>query len=149
MKRHPAIEAVVAPVVTGLGCEFVGLEYLVQGKHSVLRIYIDRPGGVSLDDCERVSRQVSAVLDVEEQLVRGEYSLEVSSPGVDRKIFSSEQFPQFVGKKVHITLHTPLNGQRNFKGILSEVDDQKLVLDVNGNVVSVEYANVAQANVIA
>lgn len=149
MKRHLALEAVIIPVVTGLGYEFIGLEYLAQGKHSVLRIYIDRPGGVRIDDCERVSRQLSSVLDVEAQLVRGEYNLEVSSPGVDRKIFAVEQFPQFVGKKVHVTLHTPLDGQRNFNGILNEVADQKLLLDVNGKVVSVEYANVAQANVIA
>ena len=106
MKKNVALEAVILPVVTGIGCEFVGLEYLVQGKHSILRIYIDRPGGVTIDDGEKVSRQVGAVLDVETELVRGEYSLEVSSPGVDRKIFSLEQFPQFVGKKVLVTLQT-------------------------------------------
>ncbi len=148
MKRHLAIEAVIGPVITGLGYEFVGLEYLAQGKHSLLRIYIDKPGGISLDDCAVVSRQLSAVLDVEQQFARGTYNLEVSSPGVDRKIFAYEQFPQFVGRKVNVTLNAPLNGQRKFKGMLSEVSDQKLLLDVNGTVVSIEYANVAQANVV-
>lgn len=148
MKRHAAIEAVVVPEVTGLGYEFVGLEYLAQGKHSVLRIYIDKPNGISLDDCEKVSRQLGSVLDVEAQLTRGAYTLEVSSPGVDRKIFTLEQFPKFVGKNVRITVHTPINGQRNIKGILKEVGDQGLVLEVNGAVATVDFANVAQANVI-
>lgn len=148
MKRHLAIEAVIGPVITGMGYEFVGLEYLAQGKHSLLRIYMDKPGGISLHDCEVVSRQLSSVLDVEQQFARGSYNLEVSSPGVDRKIFAYEQFPQFVGRKVNITLNAPVNGQRKFKGTLNEVDDQKLLLDVNGTVVSIEYANVAQANVV-
>jgi ribosome maturation factor RimP len=148
MKKHAALEAVINPAVSGLGYEFVGLEYIAQGKYSVLRIYIDQPGGISLIDCEKVSRQLNAVLDVEEQLTRGAYTLEVSSPGENRKIFSLEQFPRFVGKKVHITLHTPIGGQRNLKGILSEVSDEKLLLDINGVVAALDYANVAQANVI-
>lgn len=149
MKRHSAIEAIVIPVVAGLGCEFVGLEYLSQGKHSVLRIYIDKAGGVSLDDCEKVSRQLGSVLDVEAELIRGEYTLEVSSPGVDRKIFNLEQFLQFVGKKVQVTLQAPLEGKRNFKGILNAVEDQTLLLEVNGKVVNINYADVAQANVVS
>ncbi len=148
MKRHLAIEAVIAPVITGMGLEFVGLEYLSQGKHTLLRIYIDKPGGVSLEDCADESRQLSSVLDVEQQFARGEYNLEVSSPGVDRKIFAVEQFPQFVGKNVNITLNSALDGKRKFKGTITEADDQKLLLDVNGTVVSIEYANVAQANVV-
>lgn len=150
MKRHLAIEAVVAPVVTGMGYEFVGLEYLAQGKHSLLRIYLDSPKGISLDDCALVSRQLSAVLDVEEQFARGTYSLEVSSPGVDRKIFAYEQFPQYIGRQVQISVLAPIDGQRKFKGILNSVQDvdQKVFLDVNGKVVSIEYANVAQANIV-
>lgn len=150
MNRNTALEAVIVPVVTGLGCEFVGLEYLSQGKHSILRIYIDRPGGgVTIDDCSKISRQVGSVLDVEADLVRGAYTLEVSSPGVDRKIFTLEQFLQFVGQKVQITVQVPLEGKRNFKGLLIEVKDQELLLDVNGKVVSIDYANVANANLIA
>lgn len=150
MNRNTALEAVIVPVVAGLGCEFVGLEYLSQGKHSTLRIYIDRPdGGVTIDDCTKVSRQVGSVLDVEADLVRGAYTLEVSSPGVDRKIFTLEQFPQFVGQKVQITVQAPLEGKRNFKGLLKEVKDQELLLDVNGKVVSIDYTNVANANLIA
>lgn len=150
MKRHLALEAVVVPVITGMGYEFVGLEYLSQGKHSVVRIYLDRPGGISVDDCANVSRQLSSVLDVEStDFARGSYNLEISSPGVDRKIFAVEQFPQFVGQTVNMTLHAPVDGKRRIKGVLSAVDDQKLLIDVNGKVVSIECANVAQANLIA
>lgn len=147
--RSTALESALAPIVVGLGYEFVGMEYVPQARSALLRIYIDRPGGVNINDCEKVSRQVGAVLDVEEDLVRGTYTLEVSSPGVDRKIFNLEQFMQFVGSKVHITVQTPLHGQRNFKGVLSEVRGEELFLDVNGKVVSIDYANVAHANVIA
>lgn len=149
MKRNLAIEAIVMPVIAGMGYEFVGLEYLAQGKHSALRIYIDQPGGVSIDDCAKVSRQLGSVLDVESQFARGSYNLEVSSPGVDRKLFKYEQFHNFVGNMVLITLYTPIDGQRKFKGTLNAVKDQMLMLDMNGKVVSIEYANVAQANIIA
>lgn len=148
MKRHIALETVIAPIVVGLGYELVGLEYLVQGKHSLLRIYIDRPGGVGIDDCEKVSRQVGSVLEVESTLVRGEYALEVSSPGVDRKIFTLEQFPKFLGRKIRLTVHTLINGQRNLNGTLSAVNDSELLLDVNGVMINIDVTNIAHANVI-
>ena len=85
MKKHLALEAIVGPTVVGLGYELVDLEYFAQGKHSILRVYIDCPKGISLDDCEVVSRQLDSVLDVESELIRGAYTLEVSSPGLDRK----------------------------------------------------------------
>lgn len=148
MKRHLALEAVISPEVVGLGYEFVGLEYLPAGKNSILRIYIDKPGGVSIDACEQVSRQVASVLDVEAELVRGAYTLEVSSPGLDRKLFTPEQFPKFVSKKLKLSLRNPLNGQRNFIGILSTVSSEQLSLDVDETAISIDFANIAQANVI-
>ena len=148
MKRHLALEAIVAPTVVGQGCEFVGLEYFAQGKHSILRIYIDRPGGVTTDDCERVSNMLDSVLDVEGDLVRGAYTLEVSSPGVDRKLFNLEQFPRFVGKQLALTLQAPKDGQRNFIGTLSAVNGEEISLDIKGTVINVNFANIAQANII-
>ncbi len=148
MKRNLALEKVVEPVIAGLGCEFVGLEYLAQGKHSTLRIYIDKPNGINIDDCEKVSRRVGAALDVESDLVRGAYSLEVSSPGIDRKLFSPEQFPRFVGKQVRVSVQVPMEGQRNFKGTLSSVTEKQISLEIDGTVVNVDFANIAQANVI-
>ena len=109
-------------------------------------------GKVSLDDCEKVSRQVDSVLDVESELVRGAYTLEVSSPGVDRKLFTLEQFPRFIGKMVRLSLKAPLvageTDQRNFIGTLNAVNEEQVSLEVNGSIINVEFANVAQANVI-
>jgi ribosome maturation factor RimP len=148
MKRHTALETVIGPTVVGMGFEFVGLEYLAYGKHSTLRIYIDKPEGISIDDCEKVSRQVGSVLDVESSLVRGDYTLEVSSPGVDRKIFTLEQLLCLVGTKVRVSLQTPVAGQRNFVGTLSSVIEGQVCLEVNGSAINVDFANIAQANVI-
>jgi ribosome maturation factor RimP len=86
--KQELLEEMIAPVVVSLGCEFWGMEYLTQGRYTTLRIFIDAPKGVSLDDCEKVSRQVSAILDVEDP-IQGEYTLEVSSPGMDRPLYTS------------------------------------------------------------
>jgi len=148
MKRHLALESVVAPAIVGLGYEFVGLEYFAQGKHSILRVYIDAPERVSLDDCQKASQLLDSVLDVEAEFVRGAYALEVSSPGVDRRLFSLEQFPRFVGKQLSMTLETPLDGQRNFIGTLSAVNGEQISLEVKGVLINVNIANIAQANII-
>lgn len=148
MKRNIALEKVIEPVVNDLGCELAGLELLSQGKYTTLRVYIDKADGVKIDDCEQVSRRLGAVLDVESELVRGAYTLEVSSPGIDRKIFTPEQFPRYVGKQVRVSVQVPINGQRNFKGTLSSVAATQIELEINGSVVNVDFANIAQANVI-
>jgi ribosome maturation factor RimP len=110
------------PVVEGLGYEFAGLEYLSQGRRSLLRIYIDSPEGVTLEDCEQVSFQVSGVLDVEEPL-KGAYVLEVSSPGFDRPLFTTEQFQRFCGQKVSVRLSAPHEGRRKVAGVLAAADE--------------------------
>ena len=111
----------VASAVEPLGYELLGVEYLAQGHHSLLRIYIDSPDGINLDDCERASRQVSAVLDVEDPL-KGQYTLEMSSPGLDRPLFTAEHFTQFIGHEVKLRLHSPLEGQRRFKALIKGVE---------------------------
>lgn len=111
----------VASAVEPLGYELLGVEYLAQGRHSVLRIYIDSPDGITLDDCERASRQVSAVLDVDDPL-KGQYTLEMSSPGLDRPLFTAEHFTQFIGHEVKLRLHSPLEGQRRFKALIKGVE---------------------------
>ena len=111
----------VASAVEPLGYELLGVEYLAQGHHSLLRIYIDSPDGITLDDCERASRQVSAVLDVDDQ-IRGHYTLEMSSPGLDRPLFTAEHFAQFIGHEVKLRLHSPLEGgRRKFKALITSV----------------------------
>jgi ribosome maturation factor RimP len=111
----------VASAVEPLGYELLGVEYLAQGHHSLLRIYIDSPDGITLDDCERASRQVSAVLDVDDP-IRGQYTLEMSSPGLDRPLFTAKHFTQFIGHEVKLRLHSPLEGRRKFKAVITSVE---------------------------
>lgn len=128
--RPEEIEALIAPLVTALGCALWGVELNMQARHSVLRIYIDREEGVSVEDCEAVSRRVSAVLDVEEPLP-GNYTLEVSSPGMDRILFRLEQYAESVGETVDVRLIRPFEGRRRLTGQLAGVEDDEIVLRVD------------------
>ena len=132
------------PVTEGLGYEFVGLEYLPSGKHSVLRIYIDHENGISVDDCERVSHQVSGVLEVEDP-IRGQYTLEVSSPGLDRPLFTREHYERFLGQRATVRTDVPLDGRRKFTGILKSIDDNVLTIDIDGEMVAINLAQIAKA----
>ena len=136
--------ALLQPVVEGLGYEFVGLEYLPSGKHSVLRIYIDHESGIKVDDCERVSHQVSGVLEVEDP-VRGQYLLEVSSPGFDRPLFTKEQFLRFMGERALVKTDVPIDGRRNFTGVLHALEEDDLTIDVDGELVTIDFAQIVKA----
>ena len=138
----------IEPTVASMGYELVGVEYLGQGPHSRVRVFIDQPTGINLDDCERVSRQVSALLDVEDP-IHGQYALEVSSPGLDRPLFKLEHFVRFVGHQVKLRLRQPRMGQRNFKGQLVAVADETidLVLD-DGNTIKLAFRDVDKANLV-
>lgn len=124
---------IIAPAVEALGYELVGVEHLAQGRHSLLRIYIDSPNGINVDDCATVSHQVSAVLDVEDP-IQGHYTLEVSSPGLDRPLFSADHYRRFIGNEIQVRLRVPLEGRRKFKGKLVDIsDDDVVVLEVEGS----------------
>ena len=115
-----------------MGYELVGIEYRAHGRNGVLSVYIDARSGVTLEDCERVSYQVSGLLDVEDP-ISGRYTLEVSSPGLDRPLFSKEHFVRFAGRRVRIQLHTPLEGRRKFTGILHGMrGEQEVVIEQDG-----------------
>jgi len=120
----------IQPIVEGLGFVFWGIEYMGQGKFSTLRIFIDSPNGIDVENCAEVSRQVSAVMDVEDPIT-SEYTLEVSSPGVDRLLFTLEQFTAYTGEKVQIKLRAPFDGRRNFKGQIKGVEDGDIVVQVD------------------
>lgn len=130
-----------------LGYELVGVEYLSQGKKSLLRVYIDHEDGINLDDCERVSHQISGVLDVED-VIRGQYALEVSSPGLDRPLFTQEHFLRFSGEPAKIHLAAPQDGRRNFHGILRGVENGEVLLDVEGTVIRLRISNIEKANLV-
>ena len=116
------------PLIEDMGYEFVGLDHRSNPKDPVLVVYIDRPGGIAVDDCERVSREVAALLDVEDP-IPGHYNLEVSSPGLDRPLFTLEQFQRFSGETARVTLFAPQDGRRKFKGRILGADDGKVKLD--------------------
>jgi len=130
-----------------MGFELWGLEYLSQGRHSVLRIYIDAEEGVGVDDCAAVSEQVSGLLDVEDPIT-GEYVLEVSSPGLDRLLFRLDQFPPYVGETVELRLRRPYEGRRRFKGILAGVEGEDVVVRVDDHEYLLPHGEIEKAQIV-
>ena len=141
------LQAMLAPVVESLGYECWGVEFISQGRHSLLRVYIDHANGILVDDCEAVSRQVSAVLDIEDP-ISSEYTLEVSSPGMDRPLFTLDQFAKHVGEQVKIKLRSPFDGRRNFQGLLRGVEDQDVVVLVDDHEFLLPIDLIDKANII-
>ncbi len=137
------------PVVESLGYEFWGLEY-IQGRGATLRIFIDRDSdeSVSVDDCALVSHQVSGVLDVEDP-IPGEYNLEVSSPGMDRPLFTLEQWSRYIGEDIQIRLLAPVAGKRRLTATLTAIDGDDVLLDVKGEALRVPFAQVDRATLVA
>ncbi|MBI3772676.1 MAG: ribosome maturation factor RimP [Gammaproteobacteria bacterium] len=144
----PKLRQLIQPVVEGLGYEFVGAEFLPQGRHSLLRIYIDKTEtGISVDDCERVSRQISGVFDVEDPIA-GQYALEISSPGLDRPLFKVEDFALFIGEEVSVKLSVAQQGRKNFKGIVRGLENDVIALEVDGKVHHIVFDDIDQARLV-
>jgi ribosome maturation factor RimP len=142
------IEEMIEPVVNGLGCQLWGIEKLSQGKYSVLKIYIEAEKGIDVDDCARVSRQVSALLDVEDPF-KGNYTLEVSSPGLDRRLFKLDQFDSYKGAQVKLSLRRPYEGRRRFTGILCGIEEEDVVLRSDSNEeILFPFEQIERANII-
>jgi ribosome maturation factor RimP len=141
------LQTLLAPVIEALGYECWGLEFLSQGRHSLLRIYVDHANGILVEDCEKVSRQVSGVLDVEDP-ISNEYTLEVSSPGMDRPLFTLEQFAKHAGELVKIKLRSPYEGRRNFQGPLRGVEEQDVVVLVDDHEYLLPIDMIDKANIV-
>ncbi|HBI21864.1 MAG TPA: ribosome maturation factor RimP [Legionella sp.] len=139
------IEQLIQPTLDSMGYELWGCEYLAQGKHSLLRIYIDTAVGIGMEDCEKVSRQISAILDVEDP-ISGNYSLEVSSPGIPRPLFHSRQYQRYMGLDVQIKLFKPVNTKRKFVGTIASADEQTLVLTIDNKQQDFLFSNIVKAN---
>ena len=125
------LAATLEPTVERLGYELVDVELRLAGRDGLVRLYIDSADGIGLDDCEKVSRAVSALLDVEDP-VAGNYNLEVSSPGLDRKLTKSKHFQRFIGHIVKVKLRMPLDGRRRFRGELQSQSEENIVVEVDG-----------------
>ena len=142
------LEEILRPVVEGLGYEFWGIEFRSQGRQSVLRLFIDdQENGISIEDCEKVSRQVSGVMDVEDP-IQNEYTLEVSSPGMDRPLFTLEQFTAWAGYKVNIRLRMAFDGRRKFQGILKGTEDGDVVVVVDDHEYLLPFESIDKANIV-
>lgn len=146
-RKEKQVEELLTPTVESLGCSIWGVEFLAQGKHTKLRLYIDREDGVSVDDCANVSRHVSDILDVEE-LISGAYTLEVSSPGMDRILFKENQFSDSVGEQVDVRLNFPFEGRRKFIGMLAGVQDSMAVVQIDEEEYLLPLENIQRARVI-
>ena len=144
--RLEALKALIVPVVESMGCEFWGLEYLSSGRSAMLRVYIDNDP-VTVEDCERVSRQVSSLLDVED-LITSEYTLEVSSPGLDRPLYTLTQYEKYVGEDVALRLRFPYEGRRKFKGRLNGVEGEDVLLVVDDHEFLFPISSIEKANIV-
>ena len=132
--------------MVGLGFELVGVE-IQSAKQPLLRIYIDHADGITLEGCTEVSRQVSAVLDVEDP-IPGNYLLEVSSPGLDRPLFRLEDYDRFAGSRAKILFHAPLEGRQHITGVLGGVIDQDIVMDIDTGQVRIPLDHVKRARLV-
>lgn len=137
----------IAPAVEALDYELVGIEFIRAGMHSTLRVFIDHANGVSVDDCARVSHQVSAVLDVEDP-INTEYNLEVSSPGMHRPLFSAAHYEQFQGEMAQVVLNVPVAGKRKFTGIIRTVVDNIVTFGIGEESIEVDVATIKKANLV-
>ena len=136
--------ALSEPLLAQLGYELVDLEYAPGRAHAVLRVFIDRAEGVGLDDCERVSHELAALLDVEDP-VPSAYTLEVSSPGLDRVLRTPAHFQRFVGERVRVELRNPRDGRRRYTGRLAALNVEGIELNVDGAMVAVSFAEIGRA----
>ena len=141
------LQDIIAPAVMALGFELVGCEFHQQYGRSLLRIYVDGPQGIGLEDCAKVSRQIAAVLDVEDP-IRGRYTLEVSSPGLDRPLFTIDHFRRFIGRQVNVLLRQPKAGRRRYRGVILTIEDDQITLKVDESMVKFAFNDINKANLI-
>jgi ribosome maturation factor RimP len=147
--RNEELTGLLAPIVADLGLECLGVEYSPSQGNGLVRVYIDAADrAVTVDDCEAVSRQVSATLDVHDP-IQGRYTLEVSSPGIDRPLYTPAQFARFVGSAAKIELNLPLNGRRRFQGAILAVEDDTIALEQDGVRVDIAQGNIHKARLVA
>lgn len=149
MKVDPHISEIAERVTTREGIELVHVE-VTSGRNPILRVFIDKPGGVTVDDCARISDRISLILDVEDP-IPGEYTLEVSSPGLNRGLYKESDYERFAGLPSHIKLSEAINGQKNFHGKLIGLDRQgetaAIIEEENGNRLLLPLALIIKANV--
>jgi ribosome maturation factor RimP len=142
------VEKLIEAPVEALGYEIVGVEYIQGGSSPILRVYIDSEQGITIEDCERVSHQISGVLDVEDP-IKAAYALEISSPGFDRPLFKARDFERFAGQQAKISMKLPVAGRRNFTGTLQGFSDGEILIEVDGEVYGLPLSKLNKARLLA
>ena len=145
-KQKPDLVNLLQPVISAMGYELWGLEYIPKGNSSLLRIYIDNVAGITLDDCASVSEQVAGVLDVNNP-IRGHYDLEVSSPGLDRPLFTLDQFTRFLGAPVKLRLASKIEGRKNLAGVIESVSGDAVQIREDGQLFRIPAGLIEKANI--
>lgn len=141
------LQELVQGSVEDLGCELWGIECQRVGRYLTMRLFIDKEGGVTVEDCADVSRQVSAVLDVEDPIA-DKYNLEVSSPGLDRPLFTLNQFERYLGQEILLHLRIPVADRRKWQGQLAKIENDMITLIVDGKEQVLAFGNIQKANVV-
>ena len=149
MKHDPLqLGDLLEPGITAMGYELVGVEFQTGGKSGgLLRVYIDSEAGISAEDCQKVSYQVSGVLDVEDP-IPGHYTLEISSPGLDRMLFRKQDFERFAGQLIKLRTAYPIEGQRKFKGRLLGLQGENVVFEQDDMEISLPFDQIEQARLV-
>ena len=150
MGKAPVTQSVIELIEPGLlakGLELVDVEFKKEGKNWVLRVFIDKEGGVTLEDCQKISRLAGDLIEVEE-VIEPAYTMEVSSPGLNRVLKKEKDFIKFSGKKICVQCHAPLNGRKKFTGILTDFKNQSIYLEVDGQLQTISINRVAKANLV-
>ena len=144
-RRTTELGQMLEPAINALGYQLWGIEYLPQGHHSLLRVYLDKEGGIDIEDCTIASRQISSILDVEDP-ISGEYTLEVSSPRLDRTLFTLDQYRQYLGCHVRLRLTENFEGRRKFTGQLKAIENDEVVLIIGDEEYTIPFELIEKGN---
>ena len=147
MENARDLSNILRPVVEGMGYIYWGLQFHDHGRRSLLRVYIDHLDGVTLDDCSSVSDQLSGVLDVED-VFRYPYTLEVSSPGIERPLFNNEHYELYIGAKIKVKSYIPLNNRKNFSGQLEAANEDSITLKIEEELIDIPYSAIKQGHLL-
>jgi ribosome maturation factor RimP len=143
--KQQQLDTLLGPEVESLGFEYVGSQFLQEGRSSLLRILIDTPKGINIDDCSLVTRHINSILDVEDP-IKGAYRLEVSSPGLSRPLLKPAHYQRFVNHQVKIRLYVAHDGRRQIIGMLEQANETGITLKVGDEVITLEYSDIEKGN---
>ncbi len=146
-RQNQALLDLFEPEVAALGYELLGIELGRNGHGSILRVYIDKEDGITIDDCVLVSQQLTGLLDVEDP-IKGQYELEVSSPGLDRPLFTIEQFKRFIGETVKLSLYEKRDNRKRFVGVLTAVNDDEIIINCEDEEVTLPFNAIEKARLV-